>query len=65
MIAAITSIYRHVLGRPRTHFWIYLATLGKGGFCSFIFLVFVLRVFSTFLEQDKTTFKLFSRLFSF
>ena len=56
--------YRHAPWAARTHFWIYLATLGKGGFFLFIFLGIWVALFETF-RADQNHFQAFFEAFSF
>lgn len=43
--------YRHAPWSARTHFWIYLATFGKGGFFLFLFLSIVVGLLVTFMAS--------------
>lgn len=55
--------YRHAPWAARTHFWIYLATFGKGGFFLFIFLGIWVALFETF-RADRNHFQAFFEAFS-
>lgn len=54
--------YRHAPWAARAHFWIYVATFGKGGFFLFIFLGIWVALFETF-RADQSHFQAFLEAF--